>query len=431
MKKVLKVLKWIFFIALWIISIIALLFIIPNFSRLTERFGVIDEHGNTVIDCKYLVISIPDNGKMQTDAYEVTVGDFLGRPVTSQYIDLNGIICFDESDRRVIYPDFHYNRAGAYSIEAEKEGFIDIHKKKINPFIYDEVDDYDRGYAVVYKYDETGENLLAGLVDLDENLVLDYKYEDIFVMSDEFFYVSDGDTMFLVNRNGEQVSETTENDEFIFKNMNDLSALGPITRENIHFYLDMLLVRDGEKESYFDNKGHLLHTYENEEVHGPVDENYLVVYSDEIPNGYIVDVKNGFKEVFKLDDYKIWNVIGGRIIIKDEKTQKYGMMDLSGNIIVPVEYDGLGARDDDETHVIPTKGNKKGLMNLDGVFTLDLTNKYKLLPIGDGNTYIISKREPVLFAIYGSIIGLIAVNFLFSIISFIKFIIARKKNKKK
>ena len=430
MKKFLKVLKFLIMIALLVVSIDMLIYVSSNFSRLTERFGVIDVNGNTIIDFKYGVINLPENGNLKADAYEATTVDFFWRPVKSQYIDLNGKVCFDTENEKVIYPIFKCNRAPAYSLVAEKEGFMNIYKKKISSFTYDEVDGYERGYAVVYKDDENSEYMLEGLIDLDENLVLSYKYSYIKVLSDPFFKVYIDEDKYIAKKNDELVTEKIEDDMVVFKNMNDLSALGPINDDYISFLYDMIIVVGEDTESLYDENGHLLYTFKNAEVHAPVNTKYFVIYTDENPHGYVVDIKDGFKTVYTENKYKIWNVLGERAIVLDEERHKYGMVDFSGNIVVPIEYDAIGAVDTDPDHVIPTIDKKIGLMDLDGNVLIEPTSEYRKVLLGDGNTYIACKRDKTLYIAYKCIIYLIVVYFLFLAIKFIKFIkliMAKKK----
>lgn len=421
MKVFFKVIKNLILLALLVVLIFIMLFVIKNFDRLTKRYGVINKNGETVIDFKYGVVALPDNGDMQTEYYLVSLIDYFGRYVKMQYLDLDGKVCFDSTDNN-IFPSFYYNRSAAHSSDNDKEGFINIHGKKFHDFIYDSVDDYDKGYAVVYKYDEEKEDYLAGLIDLDENVVLEFIYDDISVLSNSFFKVYIGDDLYVANKRGEIITEKIENKKVTFINYRDISKLGAIDTKNVSYYEDFIIVRDETAESYYDSNGVLLHKFENCSVHGPIDTRYFVIRTDENPDGYVVDIIDGFRQVYSSDKYTVWNVIGGKVIAKDKATEKFGLVDFNDNIIIPFEYDSLGAVKRDPSHVLPAVGNKYGLIDLDGNVLIEPTSEYKLLLLGDGNTYITCKTIPTLLVAYIAIIGLCALYTLFMIVRLIKFI---------
>lgn len=159
--------------------------------RLNNRWGLIDKKGNVVVDFKYSnpVKEWGENFIIETDKNEGK--SFIMDSKNTIHVDLN----FDFIEPRSNY---------AIVTKDDKDGIIDANLQTLIPCEYDFLNFDDKN-----KYIRASKNGKVGIIDLKENIILDFIYEDIDIekfYGNYIFRVYFNDKYALFNEKGERIA---------------------------------------------------------------------------------------------------------------------------------------------------------------------------------------------------------------------------------
>ncbi len=299
-------------------------------------YGVIDKKGNTIINVQYDDIKIPNPEKAIFICYkgkDTKVLNAEKQDILTQYEKVEPIRL------KNIASDLMYEKSVLKYYENGKYGLINFEGKKITKAIYNEIDS------------------------------LPYKEGELIVKQDEKYGVINIKGTELVNIEYDQISVD-----------------GYYTEENQYKYAGYIVsnkTNEGYRYGYIDYNGEILEEIEYNELSRVTDvEDNENVYILCAKNGQYGITKNG-KELIQ-NEYQSINFSKINNLFLIEKNKKYGITDLNGKIIVPVEYkqiDTLGiylyANNEQGTTVYNSEGNE---VNIDAnIGILDTANdKYRI-----------------------------------------------------
>lgn len=299
-------------------------------------YGVIDKKGNTIINVQYDDIKIPNPEKAIFICYKGKDTKVLNeekQEILTQYEKVEPIRL------KNIASDLMYEKSVLKYYENGKYGLINFEGKKITKAIYNEIDS------------------------------LPYKEGELIVKQDEKYGVINIKGTELVNIEYDQISVD-----------------GYYTEENQYKYAGYIVSNktdEGYRYGYIDYNGEILEEIQYNELSRVTDiEDNENVYILCAKNGQYGITKNG-KELIQ-NEYQSINFSKINNLFLVEKSKKYGITDLTGKIIVPVEYkqiDTLGiylyANNEQGTTVYNSEGNQ---VNIDAnIGILDTANeKYRI-----------------------------------------------------
>ena len=258
-----------------------------------NSYGVIDKNGNTIIEPSYTEIKIPNP---ENDIFVCYQGEDIAilnnqrQEIMAQYEKVEPIRL------KNIASDLMYEKTVLKYLENGKYGLIDLSGKKVTNAIYEELDS------------------------------LPYKEGELLVKQDGKYGV--------INIKGNE----------IVKNEYDSIAVdGYYTDENSYKYSGYIVSRttdQGYRYGYIDYKGSLLLETEYNELERITD-------IEDNENAYLIGAKNGQYGVIKNKDnilnneYQSIRYDKSNDVLVIEKSKKYGIAKLDGQIIVPVEYNQI------------------------------------------------------------------------------------------
>lgn len=299
-------------------------------------YGVIDKKGNTIINVQYDDIKIPNPEKAIFICYkgkDTKVLNAEKQDILTQYEKVEPIRL------KNIASDLMYEKSVLKYYENGKYGLINFEGKKITKAIYNEIDS------------------------------LPYKEGELIVKQDEKYGVINIKGTELVNIEYDQISVD-----------------GYYTEENQYKYAGYIVsnkTNEGYRYGYIDYNGEILEEIQYNELSRVTDvEDNENVYILCAKNGQYGITKNG-KQLIQ-NEYQSINFSKINNLFLIEKNKKYGITDLNGKIIVPVEYkqiDTLGiylyANNEQGTTVYNSEGNE---VNIDAnIGILDTANdKYRI-----------------------------------------------------
>ena len=283
--------------------------------RKDNLFGVIDRSGNIIIEPTYDDVKIPNPEKPVFVCYEGDSTKVLNERKEEILTDYDKVepIQLQNTVNDLIYEKsvLKYQQDGKY-------GLIDFEGKRITKPIYDSIDslNYKEGQLLVKQDGKTG------VINIKGNTLIDIKYDQINV---DGYYTKEGG----YNYSGYIVSTTTD---------------------------------QGYRYGYINYDGKLL-----------LEPNYnqlsRVTQIQDNNNAYIICAENGRYGVMKNDEsiipneYQSIDYDEGNNLFTIEKSKKYGIANIDGNIIVPTEYNQI-----DITGVYLYATNEQGVVvyNSDG-----------------------------------------------------------------
>lgn len=283
--------------------------------RKDNLFGVIDRSGNIIIEPTYDDVKIPNPEKPVFVCYEGDSTKVLNERKEEILTDYDKVepIQLQNTVNDLIYEKsvLKYQQDGKY-------GLIDFEGKRITKPIYDSIDslNYKEGQLLVKQDGKTG------VINIKGNTLIDIKYDQINV--DGYYTKENG-----YNYSGYIVSTTTD---------------------------------QGYRYGYINYDGKLL-----------LEPNYnqlsRVTQIQDNNNAYIICAENGRYGVMKNDEsiipneYQSIDYDEGNNLFTIEKSKKYGIANIDGNIIVPTEYNQI-----DITGVYLYATNEQGVVvyNSDG-----------------------------------------------------------------
>ncbi|MBR3696957.1 MAG: WG repeat-containing protein [Clostridia bacterium] len=387
-----KLIKKIFMVIILFLMVVLDIWIIKDFEVKIVKSGVIDKNEKIKVKMKYSSISASDLFE-NYEYMRVFNKNIFGKIIESLYIDINGNEFYKSSSKNnwKETPYFYQNRASAYSISLDKEGYIDWNENKTSEFIYEYTDDYQNGYAKVGIFDK--EELKYGVIDLDGNQVIPCMYKNIDMRDCDFdiFYVEDNNNTYIINNKNIKIIEFLENDKIKFLNLNELTDIQEIDIENVAFSKDYILIcGENGKYGFFTKEGEQKCSFKYDSFKS-ISSQYLFLV-EESGKRYVIDDNLNIvfnTEIFDEKGIEINSIENGRIRI--EKDNKYGIADLNGNIIIEPKYDAISIQTAKKGYFSIEKDNKYGLMDLNGNDIIKLSRKYKSPILGNGEFFVVEK----------------------------------------
>lgn len=266
-----------------------------NFFLLKQNdlYGVIDKKGNTIIAPEYDEIKIPNPEKGVFICYQGDNTKILNErkeEILTQYTDIEPIRL------KNIASSLMYEKSVLKYAKDGKYGLIDFEGNVIAKPVYDEIDSlsYKEGELLVKKDEK------YGVINIKGNKIVEIKYDKITV--DEYY--------------------TDEN------------------RYRYAGYIVSITTEEGYRYGYLNHKGKEILKTEYNDI-----SRVTEIQDDE--NSYLICAKNGQYGIAKNKDTIIENEYQSirydatNKVFVIEKSKKYGISNLDGTIIVPVQYNQI------------------------------------------------------------------------------------------
>lgn len=252
--------------------------------------GVIDRGGNTIIDAEFDNVIIPNPEKALYVCYEGDNTKILNGNKEEILTDYQNV---EPIGLQNISSDLMYEKSVLKYEEDGKFGLIDFEGKVISKPIYESIEGlpYKEGELLVKKEGK------YGVINIKGNKLIDIKYDRLSV---DGYYTSENNYKFA----GYIISNTTD---------------------------------EGYRYGYINYDGKLLLEPEYNEL-----SRVIGIVDDE--NAYILCAKNGQFGIMKNDEELIPNEYQSieydesNKVFTIEKSKKFGIANLDGNVIVPTEY---------------------------------------------------------------------------------------------
>ena len=299
-------------------------------------YGIIDKEGNTIIEAQYDEIAIPNPEKAVFVCYKdnnIKVLNSDNTEILTEYEKVEPIRL------KNISSDLMYEKSVLKYSEKGKYGLINFEGKKVTKSIYEEIDS------------------------------LPYKEGELIVKKDNKYGVININGVELVDINYEQVKL----DEYY-------------TDENKYEYAGYIVstkTEEGYRYGYINKDGKLITKMEYNELSRVTD----IQYNNNI---YLICSKNGQYGVIKNEkelipnQYQSVRFDESNNLFVVEKSKKYGIVNMDGNLIVPVEYKQIDitgiylyAQNSQGTTIYNNEGNQ---VNIDeNIAILNTSNeKYRI-----------------------------------------------------
>ena len=322
--------------------------------RQDNKYGVINKNGDIVIDCEYENVIIPNPQKAV-------------------------FICYDENENTKI-------------LNQNKEQIL-IEYEKIEPIKLKNIASNIMYEKNILTFEKDGK---YGLIDLEGNMIansiyesiegLPYKEGELLVKLDGKYGVINNKGNYLVNPEYDQIivdNYTTEEEGY-----------------KLAGYIVSNTTENGYRYGYVDVNGNMVLETEYTEVSRIID-------IKDNNNVYLIAAQNGQYGMFKNDEQMInfeyqsisYNADNHTLIL--EKTKKFGVCTIDGDIIIPVEFtqiDSTGmyiyaTTTGGETQVYKTDGTRANVDN--NIYILDTENEnYKIkIDNSQGSTYTITDKN--------------------------------------
>lgn len=294
--------------------------------------GVIDKNGKTIIPANYDDIKIPNPEKSVFICYSgenIKILNESNDEILTQFEKVEPIRL------RNIASNLMYEKSVLIYLENQKYGLIDFEGKKITNAIYDEITGlpYKEGELLVKQEGK------YGVINIKGKSLVKAEYDQIEV---DGYY--------------------TDNDKYSYSG-----------------YIVAIKTEEGYRYGYINYKGKTILKTEFNELSRIIEiENNENVYMVGAKNGQYGVTKNG-KELIK-NEYQSIRYDGENNVMVVEKSKKYGIVNLEGKLIVPVEYNQIDitgiyiyAQNDQGTTIYNSNGTQ---VNIDtNVAILNTTNK--------------------------------------------------------
>lgn len=253
-------------------------------------YGVIDKKGNTIIEAQYDEVIIPNPEKAVFVCYKdnnVKILNSNNTEILTEYEKVEPIRL------KNIASDLMYEKSVLKYLEQGKYGLINFEGKKITKAIYESIDSlpYKEGELIVKQ------NNKYGVININGIKLVDINYEQ--VMLDEYY-----------------------------------------TDENKYEYAGYIVsskTEEGYRYGYINSKGKLITEIEYNELSRVTDiHDNNNIYLICAKNGQYGVIKNG-KQLIS-NEYQSIRFDESNNLFVVEKSKKYGIVNIDGNLIVPVEY---------------------------------------------------------------------------------------------
>ncbi len=258
-----------------------------------SKYGVIDRQGNTIIEPEYEEIKIPNPEKDLFICYKDEEEKILNKD--NKEI-LNNYTTVDSIRLRNIASDLMYEKTVLKYSKDGKYGLIDFDGREITKPIYEDIDSlpYKEGELLIKQ------NGKYGIINIKGKRLIDNKYDEIKV---DGYYI--------------------ENEGYRYSG-----------------YIVSIKTEEGYRYGYINNKGKDIIKTEYNQLN-------RVTSIDDSNNVYLIVAKNGQVGVMKNKDIIIPNEYQSIVydsnnkVFEVEKSKKFGIYNMEGKQIVPVEYDQI------------------------------------------------------------------------------------------
>ena len=370
-----------------------------------EKYGVIDEKGNTIINASYDTINIPNpskavficysgnNSDMQN--YTTKVLNEKGEPILTQYEQVSAILC------ETSISNIPFEKSVLMYKENDKYGIIDFAGNKITQANYDQIESlpYREGCLKVQQ------NGKYGVINIKGKEIIDIKYNN--VTSDQYFknelgYMEAGFIVEIKTENGYRYGYYNKNGNEIIKDeYNAISRITQIEDENAY----LIISKNGKYGVMKNNQIVIPTEYENIEYNKSCNvfvtkrnmkQGVISINGNEILPVEYDDIQCYIKRITaqKGDSVEIYNNNGEKQKLKYENTietenedyiiyidadYKFGVMSPNGQTLIKNEYDNLEYAY--EKYFIATQNGKVGVISINGdnpvEFQYDIIQKIK------------------------------------------------------
>lgn len=336
-----------------------------------EKYGVIDDKGNILIEPSYDVVNIPNPTKAvficyyeyneETGEYKTKVLNDKGEQILSEYEQVLPLMCKESTS------NIPFEKSVLKYKENGKYGVIDFSGKKVTKPIYESIEslEYREGTLLVEQ------NGKFGLININGKEIIETEYDQI--ESDAYY--------------------TTKNDYmeagFIVKNKTD----------------------EGYRYGYINKEGKEILEPEYNEINRITeikdDENIYLLVSKNAKYGIL---KNN-KEIVPIEYEEIeFNKANNLLIV--QKNTKQGVLSLDGTEILPTDFDyilctanKITAKKGETIEVYNAKGERQESIyensiettNENYIITIDAEDKFGIVN-KDGQTLIKNKYEYIEYA---------------------------------
>ena len=275
------------------------------------KYGVIDDKGNIILNAKYDDVKIPNPSKAVFVCYteeSTSVINEKQEQILSQY---NGI---EPIKLKNIASDLVYEKNILTYKESDKYGIIDFEGNKLTDAIYDSIESltYREGELLTKKDDK------YGVININGYTIIDNLYDDI------------SSDLIISEKERKELG-------YIVQNRNS----------------------DGIKYGYIDKNGQLKLDLEYNEITRVNDEEQVYIIASK--NGKYGFIKN-YETVVDFSYQDIEFDVENKILIL-KKGIKYGVVDLNGNTIIPIENEDI---DINGIYIYTQKENSQNVYDMSG-----------------------------------------------------------------
>ena len=276
-----------------------------------DKYGIIDNKGNTILDFEYDYVHETENG-----SFEVKKNGYYG------YVDITGKEIIPIKYKRI---EFASENFVALSKDGQKWGYVTTDGKFLTPFNYTSAGHFKNGYAVVEI------NNKSGVIDNTGKLIIKPKYDHISVAPNGLFEVSINNKIGFLNSKGKAVVPV------VYKsvNSNKMYEEGLVAIQN-----------EDSMWGFLDGNGKVAIPFIYSEARNFVNGVAYVVKDDK---SFYIDKTGKETLPFNIDSSKNKDLLS-KLKIYDkyyynngafyvEKDGYHGVLDMSGNIVVPLKYD--------------------------------------------------------------------------------------------
>ena len=314
-----------------------------------EKFGVIDNQGNIIIEPQYDDVKIPNPEKNVFICYEGQTTKVMNEKKEQIYTEYNNITPLVLKN---VSTDLRYEKSVLKYEEDGKYGLISLEGKKITNPIYEEIDtlQYKEGEFVIKKDNK------YGIMNMNGYVIINPEYDNI--KADAYYSPDTG----------------YKNDGYIVSNTTD----------------------EGYRYGYIDSEGNkILDTNYN--------DLYRINYEGET---YLICAENGKYGLFNKNkniipnEYQAITYIEGDNLCLVQKGKKHGIITLEGSMILQVRYNQIDINGDyiyttdenSEIKVYDKKGNEVEVNQNTTISTIQENPEYKI--------YIDTSNGTTLYSIY-------------------------------
>ena len=315
-----------------------------------EKFGVIDENGNKVVDAKYLNIKIPNPEEAVFVCYENNTTKILNDKEEQIFTEYDSV---EPLKLKNISSDLMYEKTILKYSKNGKYGLINFDGKKITNPIYEEIDtlQYKEGELLVKQNGKYGVINLKGIKLIKPN------YDTI--EADQFYEKESG-----YKNDGYIVSKTTD---------------------------------EGYRYGYVNNNGKEIVSTKYNDLSRINEINGNDIYNICAENGKYGLLKNGKNVIGNEYQSLIYSEGNNTIIAK--KGKKYGVLSLDGNTIIPFDYNQISVNGR-YIYAIDSNGNTK-VFSPDGK-QMNMNENIQILNVENTNYQIKieTTNERTIYSIY-------------------------------